>query len=100
VHGDALEVLRSMQPGSFDVVTFDPMFSKRAHYEAGFALVRRHAEGAALDGATLAEARRVARRWVVVKAAPQATDLRRLGLEVLPFKRNAELRFGRVPGSA
>ena len=96
VHGDALEVLRRLPGRAFDVVFFDPMFSKRAHYEAGFALVRRHAEPAPLDEATLHEARRVARRWVVVKAAPQATDLRRLGLEVVPFKRNAELRFGRV----
>lgn len=99
VHGDAREALRSFAARSFDVVFFDPMFSKRAHSEAGFAMVRRHAEAAPLDAELLAEARRVARRWVVVKAAPQATDLFRLGLEVVPFKRNAELRFGRVSGA-
>ncbi|MBL8955621.1 MAG: class I SAM-dependent methyltransferase [Myxococcaceae bacterium] len=96
VHGDAGDVLRGLPAASFDVVCFDPMFSKRAHYEAGFALVRRHGEAAALTAETLAEARRVARRWVVVKAAPQARELRELGLEVVPFKRNAELRFGRL----
>jgi hypothetical protein len=80
-------------------VFFDPMFSKPAHYESGFAMVRRHAEQAPLDAALLADAVRVARRWVVVKAAPQSTDLRRLGLEVIPFKRNAELRFGRARSS-
>lgn len=99
VRGDAVEVLRSYGARSFDVVCFDPMFTRRASHEAGFSMVRRHAEPAPLDAAMLAEARRVARRWVVVKAAPQATDLRRLGLEVLPFKRHAELRFGRLSGT-
>jgi hypothetical protein len=96
--GDALSWLRSLASGSFDVVFFDPMFSKRAHYESGFALVRRHGERAPVSAEMLREARRVARRWVVVKAAPQAMDLRRLGLDVVPFKRNAELRFGRSRG--
>lgn len=100
LRGDARDVLRGLPDAGFDVVFFDPMFSKRAHHEAGFALVRRHGEPAPLDAATLAEARRVARRWVVVKAAPQASDLLRLGLDVVPFKRNAELRFGRVRGTS
>ena len=96
IRADALDVLRACESRAFDCVFFDPMFSKQAHYEAGFAMVRRHGEAAPLDEELIAEARRVARRWVVVKAAPQATDLLRLGLEVVPFKRNAELRFGRV----
>lgn len=100
VHGSALDVLRAAATGSFDVVCFDPMFTKRAHYEAGFSLVRRHADASMLSAELVEQAQRVARRWVVVKAAPQATDLRRLGLEVVPFKRNAELRFGRAAGSA
>lgn len=100
LHADAREVLRGLPGGAFDVVFFDPMFSKRAHHEAGFSLVRRHGEPAPLDAAMLHEARRVARRWVVVKAAPQAADLWRLGLEVVPFKRNAELRFGRLRGTS
>lgn len=100
LHGDARDVLRGLPDGAFDVVFFDPMFSKRAHHEAGFSLVRRHGEPAPLDAATLGEARRVARRWVVVKAAPGAADLWRLGLEVVEFKRNAELRFGRLRGTS
>lgn len=96
LHGDAREVLHTLPSRSFDCVFFDPMFTKRAHYEAGFASVRRHAEMAALDSQLLALARRVARRWVVVKTAPQSTDLLRLGITPMPFKRNAELRFGRI----
>lgn len=96
LHGDARDVLTHLSPRSFDCVFFDPMFSKRAHYEAGFASVRRHAEMAPLDAELLRLARRVARRWVVVKAAPQSTDLLRLALTPMPFKRNAELRFGRI----
>jgi hypothetical protein len=96
VHSDALAFLRAQPRDSFDCVFFDPMFSKRALYEAGFALVRRHADFGPVTAELLSEARRVARRWVVVKAAPQSTDLRRLGLETLPFKRAADLRFGRA----
>ncbi len=96
VRGDARDVLRAERDASFDVVFFDPMFSKRAHYEAAFGLVRRHGDAAALDAELVEAARRVARRWVVVKAAPQAAELSRLGLSVVPFKRNAELRFWRV----
>jgi hypothetical protein len=96
---EAREALRAMAADSFDCVFFDPMFSKRAHHEAGFAMVRRHGEPTGLDEELLALARRVARRWVVVKAAPQAGELFHLGLEVVPFKRHAELRFWRAaPG--
>ncbi len=69
-----------MKTGSFDCVFFDPMFDKPALYETGFSAVRRHADRTPLDETFIAEARRVARRWVVVKAAPQSTDLRRLRL--------------------
>ena len=96
VHGDAREVLRSMEARSFDVVFFDPMFDRRAHHESGFAMVRRLADTSRLDVGLISEARRVARKWVVVKAAPQSGELHRLGLETVPFKRNAELRFGRL----
>jgi hypothetical protein len=87
--------LRAQADASFDVVFFDPMFDKPALYEENFALVRRHADPSALTETMLREARRVARRWVVVKAAPQSPLLRRLGLTTLPFKRAADLRFGR-----
>jgi hypothetical protein len=96
VHGDALTVLRAQPAASFDVVFFDPMFDKPALYEEGFALVRRHADPSPVTESMLREARRVARRWVVVKAAPQSPLLRRLGLTTLPFKRAADLRFGRL----
>jgi 16S rRNA (guanine1516-N2)-methyltransferase len=97
--GDARDRLRALRAGAFDCVVFDPMFTRRAHYEAGFAMVRRHGEPGGLDAELLTLARRAARRWVVVKAAPQAAELSRLGLEVMPFKRNAELRFWRVAGT-
>jgi hypothetical protein len=96
VHGDALDVLRAMAAQSFDVVFFDPMFTRAAHSEATFARVRRHAEMAPLSLETLAEARRVARRFVVVKQPPQSSDFRRLGLELFPFNRGADLRFARA----
>lgn len=98
-HTEALEGLKRKASGSVDCVFFDPMFDKPQASEAVFDVVRRHAVASALTPEVIAEARRVARRWVVVKAAPQSRVLRDLGLEPLPFKRSADLRFGRLPAA-
>lgn len=95
VHGDALDVLREAASASFDVVFFDPMFARPARSEASFERVRRHAETAPLDPLLVSEARRVARRFVVMKLSPHSAEHRRLGLELLPFSRGADLRFAR-----
>ena len=96
--GDAIERLQRQSDASFDCVFFDPMFDKRALDDGGFDVVRRYADASQPTEALVNEARRVARRWVVVKAAPQSTLLRRLGLTLLPHRKTADLRFGRVAG--
>ncbi|MGQ0508536.1 MAG: class I SAM-dependent methyltransferase [Myxococcaceae bacterium] len=98
IHTDAFTYLTSQPTGTFDVVYFDPMFSKSALAQSGFSLLRRHAAHAPPPPELLKEAARVARRWVVVKAAPNTGDLHRLGLSPLPFRRHADLRFGRLAG--
>lgn len=97
VHGEAGEVLASLPDHSFDVVAFDPMF--RAPRAAGpaFDVVRRFADARPLAPATLAEARRVARRWVVVKDGTPGWDLARLGLTPVPCARWARKLYARVP---
>ena len=98
IHTDAAEFLARQARGSFDCVYFDPMFSKPTKSQPGFAFLRRHADLRPLTRELLGLAQRVARRWVVVKAAAQGGDLHRLGLRAEPFKRSAELRFARLPG--
>ncbi|MCE9671135.1 class I SAM-dependent methyltransferase [Myxococcus stipitatus] len=96
VHADAREYLRTLPSGAFDVVFFDPMFAKPRKAQPAFEVLRRFAEHAPLTPETLAEGRRVARRWVVVKGAKYTDDLRKLGLTEEPLSRFADVVWGRV----
>jgi 16S rRNA (guanine1516-N2)-methyltransferase len=82
---------------SFDVVVFDPMFRHARAEPGGFGPVRRLADPRPLDPASLEAARRVARRWVVVKDGAPGWDLARLGLTPLPSARGAHRYYGRAP---
>jgi hypothetical protein len=92
-HGD---FLASCPERSFDVVVFDPMFRHGRAQAPAFDLVRCLADARPLDAAALARARRVARRWVVVKDGAPGWDLARLGLAPLPGARGAKRLYARV----
>lgn len=81
-------------PEGFDVILFDPMF--RAPLEAGplFELLRQNAEHAPLGPEHLDEARRKARRGVLVKDAWPGRELGRLGLRPLEARRAPRIVFG------
>jgi len=91
---DHRAALREMPDRSVDVVLFDPMFRSAAQSGALFGLVRTLAEHAPLAPETLREARRVARRGVLVKDAPPGHELARLGLTPLPSRRSPRIVFG------
>jgi 16S rRNA (guanine1516-N2)-methyltransferase len=97
VHADSHAYLRSLPSGSFDIVFFDPMFEKPKKSQPAFEMLRRFAEHAPLTPETLEEARRVARRWVVVKGAKYSEDLKKLGLEPEPGSRYTSVVWGRMP---
>lgn len=88
-HADCRTFLGDLRPGSFDVVLFDPMFSRERGAQPAFTLVRRLASRVPLEPATLALARRVARRAVLVKAPRYGTELKALGLKPEPASRSA-----------
>ena len=100
VHADAREYLRGLPARAFDVVCFDPMFEKPTKAQPGFELLRRFAEHAPLLPETLEEARRVARRWVVVKGAKHSEDLRKLGLQAEPGSHYTSVIWGRTPAAS
>lgn len=95
-HGRALEVLRTLEAHSLDCVIFDPMFDLPKGSTPSFDMLRRYALHEPLDEATLAEARRVARRWVVVKGGRYGKELTRLGLTALRLTRFKPLVWARV----
>lgn len=96
--GDCVEYLRAQAAGSFDCVLFDPMFGKRKKASPAFELLRAHAEHSPLPAEAVGLARRVARRWVVVKGARYTEDLKRLGLRPEPQSRFTEVVWARVRG--
>ncbi|MHB8876585.1 MAG: class I SAM-dependent methyltransferase [Myxococcaceae bacterium] len=96
VAGDAAEVLRQSADGSFDCVLFDPMFAKPRRSSEAFESLRRHADYTPLTPQMLEDARRVARRWVLIKAARYSTDLKKLGLRPEPGRRSATVVWARV----
>ncbi|HEX9050912.1 MAG TPA: class I SAM-dependent methyltransferase [Anaeromyxobacter sp.] len=94
---DHATVLASLPDRSFDLVVFDPMFRHARAEPAGFDLVRRLADPRPLSAEALERARRVARRWVLVKDGAPGWDLARLGLAPLPSARGAHRYYARVP---
>ena len=83
-----------MPARSVDVVLFDPMFRSAGESGPLFNLVRELGNAAPLSAEALREARRVARRGVLVKDAPPGHELARLGLVPLPTRRSPRIVFG------
>lgn len=100
VHGLAGEVLAGMGDASVDVVLFDPMFELPKKASPAFEILRRYASFEPLTPATLGQARRVARRWVLVKSGRFTRLLAELGLQPEPGSRSADVRWARVRGGA
>lgn len=99
-HGDAHQVLRALPGASVDCILFDPMFERPKRSSPAFELLRRYASHEPLTRDALDEARRVARRWVVVKAGRYGRELRRLGLTAEPTSRSKPIVWARLPGLA
>ncbi len=95
---DGLEALGAMAAGSADVVVLDPMFERPKRAAPAFEVLRRHACHAPVTVELLEAARRVARRWVLVKCGRYGKELRRLGLEQEPATRSATVVWARVKG--
>jgi hypothetical protein len=100
VCAEAATALQHAAPGSYDVVVFDPMFRYERAAGDSFDLVRRLGSSAPLEPGTLARARVVARRHVLVKDGSPGWDLARLGLPALPSARGARRLYARVSAFA
>jgi 16S rRNA (guanine1516-N2)-methyltransferase len=99
-HGDSGTVLRGMPSGSVDVVLFDPMFGRALAAQPGFDMLRRLADPGPLTPEILAEARRVARRVVLIKSARYSKALRSLGLKPEWASRSAPVVWARAAAAS
>jgi len=79
VHGEHLDALRGLPDRSADIVYFDPMFARPVLGSASLRPLRHYAEGRSLLPEAIAEARRVARRAVVLKDHKTSGEFERHG---------------------
>ncbi len=97
--GDSAEVLPTLETKSVDVVLFDPMFGRPNKSSNAFSMLRRYADPAPLTSPMLDEARRVARRWVVIKGSRYSKDFRKFNLVAEPRNLSRGVLWARLPGA-
>jgi hypothetical protein len=95
---DSAEVLPALPSQSQDVVLFDPMFGRPNKSSNAFSTLRRYADPAPLTPEMLAQAQRVARRWVVVKGSRYSKDFKKLGLVAEQRNLSRGVLWARLPG--
>ncbi|WP_315971267.1 class I SAM-dependent methyltransferase [Paenibacillus sp. N3.4] len=78
---DHLTYLQQLESQSVDVVYFDPMFRSPIEESQAISLLRRNANDEAVSLASIAEARRIARKSIVLKENRDSHEFARLGFE-------------------
>ncbi|WP_123040674.1 class I SAM-dependent methyltransferase [Cohnella candidum] len=78
-HGNHAEMLLGMPDRSVDIVYFDPMFERPVETSASLQPLRSHAFHEPLSEETVREAKRVARKSVVLKNTSGSAEFARLG---------------------
>lgn len=94
--GDARDLMASMPARSVDCVVLDPMFDRPKKASPTFELLRKFADHRPLTPETIEHARRIARRWVVVKGGRYTHEFRRLGLKHADTNRSKSVVWSRV----
>ena len=95
-HAKTDDVLREVGPKSFDCVILDPMFDEPNRASVQFEALRRYAVHEPLTLETVELARRVSRRWVVLKGGRRGTELNRLRLPRVQVRRASPLQWARL----
>ncbi len=85
IHMNNLDYLRNEKTDAFDVVYFDPMFETKINSE-GINMIRNLALYCQLEEETIEEAKRVAKRRIVLKDHWKSSRFNRFGFQV--FKRS------------
>ena len=94
---EALAYLREQPDNSFDVVYFDPMFRHPLTESKSLDPLRGIANPSPLSLETITEAKRVARRRVVLKENRLSTEFRRLGFTTVTGGRYSKIAYRVFP---
>ncbi|GIM47920.1 hypothetical protein DNHGIG_34690 [Collibacillus ludicampi] len=93
--GDHWAFLQSLPDRSVDIVYFDPMFRKTVQDSASIAPLRVIAERAPLRMEAIEEAKRVARKAVVLKERRKSGEFQRLGFPP-PERRSGSVTYAKI----
>jgi 16S rRNA (guanine1516-N2)-methyltransferase len=93
VQGNHLDILRSLPAKSIDVVYFDPMFRTGVKQSDSLGILRGYANLSPLNPIAIQEARRVARRLIVMKERKFSGEFVRLGFSLIK-RENTDLAYG------
>lgn len=95
VCADNADYLSTAEPGSFDVVYFDPLFDRPIQASSAMVPLRALADARGLTRDVLDLARRVAQRWVVVKQRRDSPLWEELVPEDLVRGHHSSIEYGR-----
>ncbi len=93
IHHNHLTFLQACEDKSFDVVYFDPMFRKALEQSSSLNPIRAFSNPDPLQQEAIAEARRVARRLVMMKEHRDSSEFERLGFNQV-FRSYSKIAYG------
>jgi len=86
------DYLKTLPDNSFDVIYFDPMFRNGIKKSAPFNPIRGIANHSSITEETIEEAKRVAKRKIILKESIKSNEFERLGFK--PHTRSAFITYG------
>ncbi len=97
IHSHHLKILQSTPSKSFDVVYFDPMFRHSIQHSSSISPLRGLANHQELSIEAIKEAKRVAKRMVILKENTRSNEFVRLGFKKIP--RSSSITYGTITGA-
>jgi 16S rRNA (guanine1516-N2)-methyltransferase len=92
-HSDHLTLLRKMSDQSVDMIYFDPMFRSPITESSAMLPLRMLANGEAIQIEAIIEAKRVARKKIILKEHKDSSEFSRLGF-TLGFRSQTNIAYG------
>lgn len=95
VHADHFEYMKRQPDKSFDVVYFDPMFRQPVNTIA-LTPLREIANNSAVRIDAIKEAKRIARKKIILKERPNSREFERLGFEEIFRNKSSDVIYGTI----
>lgn len=93
ISADAISFLQTLETDSIDVIYMDPMFTEEIAEASNFTPLRGTADHGQLTDQWVAEAKRVARKTIVLKAHYRSQDFERFGF-IRRVRPNTKFHYG------